>query len=77
MLSKGVAYDDEPVFCAGVAVPEGGKGDNGIFCKPNSKTNNITDGVMNFLGAIANINKALEKAQKRLPDIKTLLRSFF
>ena len=44
--------------------------------KPNCKTNIITDGVMTFLGAIVNISKALEKAQERLPDINTLLRSF-
>ena len=27
MLSEGVAYNYEPVFCTGVAVPEGGKGE--------------------------------------------------
>ena len=31
---------------------DSGKSDNSISCKPNSKTNNITDGVMDFLGAI-------------------------
>ena len=31
--------------------------------------------VMDFLGAIVNISKALEKAQERPPDLKTLLRS--
>ena len=30
--------------------------------------------VMDFLGAIVNISKALEKAQERPPNLKTLLR---
>ena len=55
----------------------GKNNNNSKSINPNSKTNIITDGVMNFLGAIVDINKTLEKAQERLPDIKTLLRSFF
>ena len=41
---------------------DSGKGDNGISCKPNRKIDNITDEVMNFLGAIVDICKALEKS---------------
>ena len=51
------------------------KSDNSRFNEPNSKADNTTDGVMDFLGAIVNISKALEKAQERPPDLKTLLRS--
>ena len=41
-----------------------GKRDNGISCKPNSKTNNITDGVMDFLGALVT---------KRPPTLRCLI----
>ena len=55
---------------------DSGKRDNSRSSKSNSKTDNTTNGVMDFLGAIVNISKALEKAQDRPPNLKTLLRFF-
>ena len=51
------------------------KRDNSRSSEPNSKTDNTTNVVMNFLGAIVKISKALDKAQEKPPDLKTLLRS--
>ena len=51
------------------------KRDNSRSSEPNSKTDNTTDGVIDYLGAIVNISRTLEKAQERPPDLKTLLRS--
>ena len=54
---------------------DSGKRDNSCSSKPGSKTDNPTDGDMDFLEVIVNISKALEKAQEKPPDRKTLLRS--
>ena len=53
---------------------DSGKRDNSCSSKPGSKTDNPTDGDMDFLEVIVNISKALEKAQERPPNLKTLLR---
>ena len=49
--------------------------------KSNTKTQNSTtkqdvpSGVMDFLGALVKISKAIDKAQEKPPDLKTLLMS--
>ena len=62
---------------------DSGKSDNSRPSKPIVRLITLLLGllepaltlVMDFLGAIVNINKALEKAQEKPPDLKTLLRS--
>ena len=49
--------------------------------KSNNKTknratkNDAPSGVMDFLGALVKISKAIDKAQEKPPDLKTLLMS--
>ena len=55
-------------------------GDNVNNKKSNTKTKNSTkqdvpSGVMDFLGALVKISKAIDKAQEKPPDLKTLLMS--
>ena len=39
------------------------------------KPNHTSEGVMDFLGAIVKISKAIDKAQEKPLDLKNLLRS--